>query len=71
MLVPPRQAPAPSPHQPHPARPVQSPQSVASEQVSVPPPHWLASHAQSPQLPMSGPVDEPSWQPTPSHHPQG
>ena len=70
-LVPPWQLPPPAPHHPQPLRPVQSPQSVADAQVSAPPPHWLESHDQSPQLPVSGPVELPVVQPVPSHHPQG
>jgi hypothetical protein len=61
-----------SPHQPQVGRPVQSPQSTASAQGSVPPVHSLGSQLQSPHEPLLGPVEVPTPQrPVSPHHPQG
>lgn len=71
LLAPVRQPPPPSPHHPQLPRAVHAAQSAASAQGSVGPMHWLESQAQSPQLPESGPLEVPSVQPPPSHHPHG
>lgn len=58
------------PHQPHSARPVQSPQFGASPQGSADT-HSDESHAQSPEHdPVLGPDEVPERQ-APSHHPHG
>ncbi|CAG0954704.1 hypothetical protein ARNL5_00404 [Anaerolineae bacterium] len=67
--VPCRQTPS---HQPQLARAVQSAQSAAPAQGSDPPVHSLATHAQSAQLPVRGPLEVPGAQPPVApHHPQG
>jgi len=65
------QLPAPSPHQPQLPRPVHSSQSAASAHGSGAPGHSEPSHAQSPQLPESGPVELPVVHPAPGHQPHG
>ena len=58
-------------HQPQPASAVQAPQAVWLAQGSGPT-HSEASHDHAPQLPASGPVEEPSEHaPVSPHHPQG
>lgn len=58
-------------HQPQPACAEQPPHDVSDAQGSGPT-HCERSHAQLPQLPVSGPVEEPSEHvPVSPHHPQG
>lgn len=57
-------------HQPQPLAALQVPQVVFALQGSAIG-HELATHAHEPQLPVSGPLKEPSVQPVPGHQPQG
>jgi hypothetical protein len=60
-----------APQKPQPARPVQSSHPVAPSQ-SVGTEHSRGIHAQSAQLPSSGPMSAPGWQrPVSPHQPHG